>query len=99
MYATDWTSQHIKIWFFPRGNIPVDILSGKPDPNTWGIPQANFQGSCDMDSHFSQQSLIFDTTFCGDWGGNVWSSDSTCSALGPSCAGYVASNPAVFKDA
>jgi hypothetical protein len=52
-----------------------------------------------MDSHFAQQTLIFDTTFCGDWGSNVWSSDSVCKNLGPTCSGYVASNPGVFKDA
>ncbi|TVY89385.1 putative endo-1,3(4)-beta-glucanase [Lachnellula willkommii] len=99
VYATEWTSQYIKIWFFPRSNIPQDIANGVPDPETWGTPQANFQGSCDIDSHFANHNLIFDTTFCGDWAANVWSSDPVCKSKAPSCVSYVASNPSAFIDA
>ncbi|TVY13760.1 putative endo-1,3(4)-beta-glucanase [Lachnellula arida] len=99
VYATEWTSQYIKIWFFPRSNIPQDITNGVPDPETWGTPQANFQGSCDIASHFANHNLIFDTTFCGDWAANVWSSDPVCKSKAPTCVSYVASNPSAFIDA
>lgn len=64
----EWTSSHIRIWFFPRGNVPANILHGRPDPRTWGLPQTNFQGYCNIDRHFKDHSIIFDTTFCGDVG-------------------------------
>jgi hypothetical protein len=66
VYATEWTSSYIRIWFFPRSAIPADIQVGTPDPSTWGVPQANFQGNCDIDQHFAKHNIVFDTTFCGD---------------------------------
>ena len=66
VYATEWTSESIKIWFFPRGSFPDDITSSTPDPDAnWGTPNSIFQGSFDMDDHFNNLSIIFDTTFCG----------------------------------
>lgn len=98
VYATEWTSTAIKIWFFPRSSIPADITAGAPTPAGWGTPQAFFQGGsgCDIDTHFSSQSLVFDTTFCGDWAGNAWAGDATCSKLASSCVDYVAANPSAF---
>ncbi|KAG0649122.1 putative glycosidase [Hyphodiscus hymeniophilus] len=86
VFATEWTSDHIKIWFFPRGSIPQNIINGTPDPSTWTEPQANFQGgtNCDIDSHFGQNQIIFDTTFCGDYGDATWPSDQTCVCGGQS---------------
>nr|ANC68156.1 endo-beta-1,3-1,4-glucanase [Evansstolkia leycettana] len=99
VYATEWTSNGISIWFFPRGSIPADISSGSPDPSTWGTPAASFGGSgCDIDSHFGAQQIVFDTTFCGDWAGNVWSSGS-CASLAGTCQDYVANNPSAFAEA
>ena len=59
-------TEYIRIWFFPRNSIPADIASGFPDPTAWGTPVSNFQGSCDIPSHFVQQQITLDTTFCGD---------------------------------
>ncbi|KAL4931724.1 glycoside hydrolase family 16 protein [Aspergillus undulatus] len=99
VYATEWTSDHISVWFFPRSSIPSDISAGTPDPSSWGTPTARFAGAgCDIDSHFTDMQIIFDITFCGDWAGNVWGSGS-CAALGGSCSDYVANNPRVFADA
>ncbi|KAL3439098.1 concanavalin A-like lectin/glucanase domain-containing protein [Aspergillus tetrazonus] len=97
VYATEWTSDHISIWFFPRSSIPSDITAGNPDPSTWGTPAARFAGNCDIESHFTNMQIIFDITFCGDWAGNVWGS-STCASLG-SCTDYVSNNPEAFADA
>lgn len=66
VYAMELATQYIRIWFFPRSSIPADITSGAPDPSSWGLPVSNFEGSCDIPSHFSQQQIMLDTTFCGD---------------------------------
>ena len=99
-YAMEWTSDHINVWFFPRGEEPGDISASAPNPSGWGSPTANFQGGsgCDIDDHFQNNQIVFDTTFCGDWAGNVWPQDSTCSALAPTCTQYVQNNPNAFSE-
>jgi hypothetical protein len=66
VYATEWTSTSISVYFFPRNAIPADVTSGNPDPSGWGVPQGMFSGDCDIDSHVIDQQIVFDTTFCGD---------------------------------
>lgn len=98
VYATEWTSEGISIWFFPRGSIPADVTSGSPDPSTWGEPAASFSGSgCDINSHFGPQQIVFDITFCGDWAGKVWSTGS-CASRASTCQAYVQNNPSAFKE-
>jgi hypothetical protein len=58
VYATEWTSAAISIYFFPRGAIPTDISSGNPDPSSWGQPQATFSGGCNIDSHVLDQQIV-----------------------------------------
>ncbi|KAK8139638.1 Endo-1-3(4)-beta-glucanase [Apiospora sp. TS-2023a] len=100
-YAMEWTSNAIKVWFFSRtSGMPQDVATGKPDPSTWSSPMVEFSGpGCDIDSHFKNHQLVFNTAFCGDWAGKVWSQDPVCSKLAPTCQQYVAQNPAAFKDA
>ncbi|CZR53905.1 related to mixed-linked glucanase precursor MLG1 [Phialocephala subalpina] len=103
VYAMEWTSSSIKVWNFARTAIPANIASGSPDPTTWGTPTSAFgsgsNGGCNIDQHFTQHNIVFDTTFCGDWAGNVWTESATCSKLAPTCAGYVAANPSAFAEA
>lgn len=101
VYAMEWTSEHIAIWFFPRATIPADITAGNPDPSTWGSPAARFVGSpgCDMDSFFKEHNIIFNTTFCGDWAGQVWSDNPICSAKAATCEEFVGNNPQEFDEA
>ncbi|UNI14445.1 hypothetical protein JDV02_001074 [Purpureocillium takamizusanense] len=103
VYATEWTSDHIAVWFFPRGRIPQDITSGQPNPDSWSHPLARFAGGlgCNIDSHFTKNNIVFDTTFCGDWAGHpqVWGANAECTAKSYSCKDYVSNNPADFKDA
>lgn len=58
VFATEWTSEKISIWFFPRGTTPGDISSGNPSPSAWGPPVAEFKGSCDIDSRFQNQQIV-----------------------------------------
>lgn len=103
VYATEWTSDHIAVWFFPRSRIPQDIQAENPDPSNWGTPLARFVGgdSCNIDQHFSKNQIVFDTTFCGAWAGSpdVWASNLECSALASTCKDYVSGNPAAFEEA
>lgn len=97
VYATEWTSDNINIWFFSNSSVPSDITSGSPDPSGWGTPAASFGGSdCDIDSHFNELQIVFDITFCGDWAGDTWSS-GTCASQASTCNDYVGNNPADFQ--
>ncbi|KAI0136584.1 concanavalin A-like lectin/glucanase domain-containing protein [Xylariales sp. AK1849] len=101
VYAVEWTSEAISIWFFPRsGSIPSDIAAGNPDPTSWPAATGTFSGSgCDIDSHFTGHQIVFNTDFCGDWAGKVWSEDAVCSTLASTCDAYVAANPSDFVEA
>ncbi|KAL8735916.1 MAG: hypothetical protein Q9166_000478 [cf. Caloplaca sp. 2 TL-2023] len=102
VYAMEWTSGSIKIWYFPRNNgLPSDIFSANPNPVGWGTATASFVGGddCEIDQHFMNNNIVFDTTFCGDWAGAVWSQDGTCSALAGTCQDYVQNHPEAFAEA
>ncbi|KAK3713238.1 hypothetical protein LTR37_008671 [Vermiconidia calcicola] len=98
VYAMDWTSKSIAIYFFPRGSIPSDVTGNSPNPSSWGQPVAHFSGGCDISSAFTNQQLVFDTTFCGDWAGKVWG-ESCAAKTGKTCEEWVANNPKEFKEA
>ncbi|KAI2614661.1 glycoside hydrolase family 16 protein [Hypoxylon fragiforme] len=100
VYALEWTSSAINIFFFPRtGAIPADITAGTPDPSKWGSPSTSFTGSgCDISSHFKNHQIVFDTTLCGDWAGKVFSEDPVCGTKAATCQEYVKNNPSAFKD-
>lgn len=98
VYATEWTTSGISVYFFPRSSVPSDINNGKPDPSSWGSPVAHFSGGCDISKTFTDHQIVFDTTFCGDWAGadDVWS-QSCAASTGKSCQDYVAQNGEDFE--
>ncbi|KAL8810995.1 MAG: hypothetical protein Q9200_002157 [Gallowayella weberi] len=100
-YALEWTSEGMNIWGWSGGRAPSDATGNNPDPSSWGSPTGSFpSGSgCNVDTFFKNQQLVFDTTFCGVWAGQVWASDSQCSGLAASCQEYVQNNPKAFADA
>ncbi|KAJ5999287.1 hypothetical protein N7451_007097 [Penicillium sp. IBT 35674x] len=98
VYATEWTSDVIRIWRFPRSKIPANIQSATLDPSTWGTPVASFSGGCNIDAQFSNLHLVFDITFCGDWAGGAWASSRLCASKAPTCVEYVRSNPRAFEE-
>lgn len=104
VYVTEWTSAYVRVWFFGRENIPSSITSGSPDVSEFGLPMANFQGSCDIDSHFKNHSIIINTDFCGAWAGFAYERYPEC-PITPglngfdSCVDYVGTHPEAFVDA
>lgn len=103
VYAVEWTSAGIAIWNWGPKNIPQNIKDGTPDSSTWGLPAFNtVGGSCDIDSHFKNHNIVFDTTFCGNWAGQdyFWKKTSCYDPNKyPTCKSYVAANPAKYNDA
>lgn len=99
VFAMEWTSSAVSIWFFPRGTTPSDLQAGTPDPTSWKEPVARYQGTCNIPSHFESMQIVFNTDFCGDWAGEVWQYSSHCSSLADTCNDYVGQNPTAFTNA
>ncbi|OJD11364.1 hypothetical protein AJ78_07856 [Emergomyces pasteurianus Ep9510] len=97
VYATEWTSNSISVWYFPRYQIPSDINSEHPDPSKWARPIAHFTG-CEFDKFFQEQRIIFNTALCGDWAKNTWN-EGGCSDKARTCEDYVKNNPQAFVEA
>ncbi|KAF2164432.1 glycoside hydrolase family 16 protein [Zasmidium cellare ATCC 36951] len=106
VYVTEWTSEFVKHWWFPRGSIPSSITNGAPDISQFGIPAVNQQGACDIDTKFRNMSVIINIDFCGAWAGNVYRQYTNCpqnpnpsvDSLN-SCVDYVGTNPDSLKQA
>ncbi len=106
VYAMEWTSQAISVWFLPRGSSAAAAAASNgnlssaaaPDPSTFGTPVARFSG-CNIDAHFANHNIVFNTALCGDWAGKVWDQDPTCSSIANTCQDFVASNSTAFRQA
>ena len=99
VYATEWDSSGISIWFWPAGQAPADALSAAPDPAGWGTPNSRWAGAgCTWDPHFQEHNVVFDTTFCGKMGDGSFGSCAGANG-GTTCEAFVASNPAAFAQA
>lgn len=73
VFATQWTSTGIKMWFWKRADIPSDITSDAPDSTSWGEPYVFFPfGENCPSSHFKDHVLTINLDFCGDWAGNMF---------------------------
>ncbi|KAG2149980.1 glycoside hydrolase family 16 protein [Suillus cothurnatus] len=95
VFAMKWDENGIAVWSFYRAAIPLDITQGEPNPSNWGEPVAELSTqSCDISNYFSNHSIVFDITFCGDWAGNSYNS-SGC----PGTCESVLMNPANFVNA
>ncbi|KAI0315874.1 endo-beta-glucanase [Amylostereum chailletii] len=96
-YAMERTSSFVKVWFWPRGasNIPSDVKNGAGTINTgkWGTPGAYFPNTnCNIGSHFHDNNIVINLTFCGDLAGNTYAS-SGCPGT---CNSFVRNNPGQF---
>ncbi|KAH7072571.1 beta-1,3-1,4-glucanase [Paraphoma chrysanthemicola] len=99
VFAIEWTSSAIQIWFFPRENIPANVVSDRPTPTSWGLPLAKFSGPCELDTFIRSQTLVFNITFCGGWAGKVWDADPICSKKAKTCEEFVKKYPEEFVHA
>lgn len=98
VYAMDWTSDAIRIWHFPRGSIPQDIVNKAPDPSGWGTPQALFGGgtglySCDVETSFANMNIVINLDLCGSYAGNLWGVNNQCDDFATTCEEWVGNNP------
>jgi len=108
VYAMQWDSSGISVFFFPRGSIPADIEAEAPQPSNWGLAMSRWPAiDCDPFKFFYDHVAIFDTTLCGDWASGVWSSsgvpgqDQSCAARTgfATCEDFVRNNGQAFQDA
>ncbi|KAB8336654.1 hypothetical protein FH972_020965 [Carpinus fangiana] len=100
VYATEWNSDALSIWFFPRDAIPADISAGAPTLAGWGPPMAQFYKSgCNIDQYFADMQIVFNIDFCGEWAGeaNVWG--ASCSQKAATCEQWVSGTPSAFTAA
>lgn len=59
VYAMLWTNDAIKVWHWKSGvlNVPLDIQAGKPAPEGWGKPVANWVG-CQFQNYFNRMNIV-----------------------------------------
>lgn len=106
VYVMDWQPEHIKIWMFAHGTAAAtNALSANPDPSSWPKPSFTTEKSdCNISNLFKDHTLILDTTFCGDYAGQLdqWRQTSIY-ASNPvkyaNCHDYVGAHPEAFKEA
>lgn len=97
VYALEWRSEGIRMWFFERSKIPADIAS--PDPSSWPTPSADFPNTnCNIGSHFSDLHIITNIALCGVWAGaeQVYNEEDHCPG---SCVNFVGTNATAFQQA
>ncbi|KAI5306670.1 hypothetical protein KEM56_007692 [Ascosphaera pollenicola] len=97
--ATEITKDAVSIWYFPRSKIPAELENGVTNVDTakWGKPMSRFSGDCDFEEKIKDQTIIFNTAFCGDWAKNRWQ-ENGCAAKAPTCEEFVKNHPEAFKD-
>lgn len=104
IYAMEWRDAGIRVWFFPRSDIPSNIPEDvsnttAPDPSAWPEPFADFPSTdCDISSHFRNQSIVANIDLCGALAGavDVYSGDYGCPG---ECTDFVATRPEAFETA
>ncbi|GAA5909148.1 uncharacterized protein JCM6883_002623 [Sporobolomyces salmoneus] len=110
VYALQWSSSGIRIYFWPRNSIPSDIKSGHPKPSSkWGTPHfLNPASSCNPFQRFSELMLVINTNLCGTWAAGTWGQSLSYAGQNKSpqsmtghnsCESFVQNNGQAFKNA
>ena len=59
VWALQLESDGIKVFFFPRAEIPEDLTYGHPDPTLWGDAVMDFvPGSCKIEQAWSVLKIV-----------------------------------------
>lgn len=93
IFATQWTSDGVQIWFWADGvdAVPSDVQGANPDPSGWGPPVASFTGASSVDGILADGKIVFDTNFCGNLVESLWKQSSCYNKnSAPTCAAYIA---------
>ncbi|KAF2868936.1 glycoside hydrolase family 16 protein [Massariosphaeria phaeospora] len=102
VWATLIEDDGIKVWYFERGHVPLDLQREVPEPRGWGTPILDFgKGSCDVKAAWQKMKIILNITFCGAYAGDGWSTFSKCQAKTgyQTCNEYVAKEPKAYREA
>jgi len=66
VFAMLWDQVGIRVWNFPRSEVPGDLDAGTPNPSTWPVPDAFWSTTtCPVDEFFSEHVIVINTTLCG----------------------------------
>ncbi|KAJ7154734.1 glycoside hydrolase family 16 protein [Mycena filopes] len=76
VYALQFDTSGIKMWFFQAGKVPSDISSKDPNPANWGSPRmAVPTSSCSPTTYFQDLMMVVDTNLGGSFTEGVWAVD------------------------
>mmetsp|Transcript_24904 Transcript_24904/g.56405 ORF Transcript_24904/g.56405 Transcript_24904/m.56405 type:complete len:481 (+) Transcript_24904:102-1544(+) len=82
--AAEWTEEFVKVFYIPEKEIPADLSSDAPKPETWDkfiISYLPFQAGTCQDLALPQE-LIINIQMCGDWAGGAWEKSPSNTATG-----------------
>ncbi|KAJ7931205.1 glycoside hydrolase family 16 protein [Mycena leptocephala] len=108
VFALQFDTTGIKMWFFQSGSVPGDISSLAPNPSSWGAPRMSVPTSnCSPTTYFNDLMMVVDTNLGGTFTEGVWGVDGA-GGQATSCktktgvdtaAEYVKSHGSEFGDA
>lgn len=106
-YAAEWdpdgrrATPGMRVWYWPTGQEPPDLLSQEPNPSTWGAAYSQFSLADEVcpRSHFKNMRLVIDITFCGDLGKATYEEFCPEVAKEHSCRDLVMNHPETFSEA
>ncbi len=100
LYAFEWRADMVNIWIWMGDKAPSELKNGTiVDPTTWGPPQAQYLGECQVNLDRKHElNIRILSTFCPPWAPDEYYK-SDCFRTAPICHQYVANNPSAFQDA
>lgn len=81
--ALERTEDYLKIFAIPEAEIPADIESDAPNPDSWDrwlFAFYPFTASGCSKNVMQAQQLVMQINMCGDWAGKVFGDDHKCHA-------------------
>uniref|UniRef100_A0A7S0FNA9 GH16 domain-containing protein n=1 Tax=Pyrodinium bahamense TaxID=73915 RepID=A0A7S0FNA9_9DINO len=72
--ATAWDASGVSVFHIPEAEIPIDLRSDMPSPNSWSkwlIAFLPFDAASCIDIA-KPQEIVLNIALCGDWAGGAW---------------------------